>query len=117
MGVSIKAKSLKMDPDVFKRGKKTAARVFYKGLVDGEGDNPVTVTLEAPDEGDPVQFRDGDGVISKAIFWEHNFTTEMQEFFMDVDVVVGNATGIKTPCQIQITAGDSSDFQTIFHKA
>lgn len=123
MGINIKLNSLKMDPNIFKRGTTTAARVFYKGLVTGDSDNPVSITLEAPGEGDPIFFRDGQGVEAKAIVWKHKFTTSLQEFFMDVDVVVDAATGPKTPCEITLTgeskAGGppSIDREAIFHKA
>lgn len=122
MGISIKLNSLKMDPSVFKRGTTTAAKVFYKGFVDGDADNPASVTVEAPGDNDPVFFLDSDGVKSKAIVWEHKFTTSLQEFFMDVEVVVDKATGLKTPCEIVLTAvsktGDTSkDREVIFHKA
>lgn len=122
MGVAIKLKSLRMEPAVFKRGTTTPARVFYKGLIDGSADNPVSVSLEATDDTDPIFFRDDDGVESKEIGWEHNLTTDLQEYFMDIDVVVDAATGNKTDCQIKLTAtsktgNSSSDIDEISHKA
>lgn len=121
MGVSIKRNSLKFDNNVFTRGKTTAARIFYTGFIDALTDNPVKITLEAPGDGDPIFFKDGQGVEAKAIVWDHNFTTTQQEFFMDVDVVVDNATGPKARAEVVLTAdvtgSTDSDSEFIFHKS